>query len=126
MRTAEDIETYLLAAGYPYERIGEGMWRVADEADGVDNIIIVITGSVLTCQVKLFELPEQVPAQLFRRMLEMNAYDLVHGAFGVAENNVILIDSLELNNLDHNELQATIEGLAMGVELAHDRLASLL
>lgn len=127
MRNVEDIETYLIDAGYPFERLkSSGMWRISDDADNVDNIIAVITGNVLTCQVKLFELPAQVPANLFRRMLEMNATDMVHGSFAISGDDVLLIDSLELGNLDRNELQATIEGLAMGVELAHGELSPML
>lgn len=126
MRTVEDIENYLVVSGYPHERIGEGMWRVSDEVDEIDNIIVVITGNVLTCQVKLFDLPENASNELLRRMLEMNAVDLVHGAFALNGTSVLLTESLELDNLDRNELQATIEAMAMGIRLSHQEIRALL
>ena len=126
MRTAEDIENYLIAASYPFDRVSENMWRVSDETNDVDDIFLIVTGQVLTCQLRLFKLPNRENTALFRRMLEMNFADLVHGAFAISGDDVLLIEALELDNLDRNELQATVEAMGLGARLTYRELANLL
>jgi hypothetical protein len=49
------------------------------------------------------------PAALFRRLLELNARQLVHASYGIDDDRVVLSSALELENLDFNELQATLD-----------------
>jgi hypothetical protein len=48
-------------------------------------------------------------AGLYKRLLELNATDLVHAAYALEESDVILTETLELENLDFNEFQATVD-----------------
>ena len=63
------------------------------------------------------EVPEDEGScgRLFRRLLELNASDLVHGAYGVEEGDVILSESLELENLDFNEFQASVDSMQLAL-----------
>ncbi len=51
----------------------------------------------------------------FEELLKLNATDLFHGSYGLDGDNVILIDTLEVETLDIEELQASID--AMGLAL---------
>jgi hypothetical protein len=57
-------------------------------------------------------------------MLELNLTDLVHGAYALEENNVVLVDTLQTENLDLNELQASIESLAFAAVQNYEELSS--
>jgi hypothetical protein len=61
------------------------------------------------------EVPED-PKDLFENLLKMNRA-LVHGAFALDEagKKVIFRDTLQLDNLDLNELEASIDALSMGL-----------
>ncbi len=61
--------------------------------------------------------PEDVDdqLQLYRTLLELNATDLVHGAYGLEDGEVVLGDTLELENLDFSEFRASLESLALAV-----------
>ena len=48
-------------------------------------------------------------ATLFRQLLELNARQLVHASYGLDDKHVVLSSALELENLDFNELQATLD-----------------
>ena len=54
--------------------------------------------------------------ELFKRLLQMNR-DLVHGAFVLDENSeyILFRDTLQLENLDRNELEATIHSLSLAL-----------
>ena len=53
---------------------------------------------------------------MYRRLLQMNR-TLVHGAFAIDEDGKIVLfrDTLQLENLDHNEVEGTIEALSLAL-----------
>jgi hypothetical protein len=57
--------------------------------------------------------PEQ--AALFRKLLELNAKQLIHAAYGLDDSHIVLSGALELENLDFNELQATLDEIDMAL-----------
>ena len=57
-------------------------------------------------------------------LLELNATDLVHGAYGLEGDEVILVDALELQDLDYSEFQASLESLSLAVT-SHVQLLGL-
>ena len=60
-------------------------------------------------RVKVMELPENGEAdRLCRRLLELNATDLLHGSYGIQGNEVVLTEALELSHLDYEEFLASL------------------
>ncbi len=116
MVTREDVESYLLRAGLDHEEISEGMWLVRAGAPDA-GIVIHLSPPLLVFRMKVMDLPgdEQRCAGLFRRLLELNATDLVHAAYALEEGDVILSESLEVENLDFNEFQATLDSFQMAL-----------
>jgi hypothetical protein len=115
MVTQQDIEIYLDESGFPFEKISDSVWRVESPEDNVKNIIISYADPILLLRINLMKIPEKKREQLYERLLKLNAKDIPHGAFGVEDNQIVLIDSLQLENLDRNELEASIESLAFTV-----------
>jgi hypothetical protein len=120
MISREDIESYLIRAELDYEEIGEGMWLVRPEGDeetGGPAIVASYLPPVLLLRTVIREVPEGESAQLriYRRLLELNASDLVHGAYGLEDGEIVLADTLELENLDFTEFRASLESLALAV-----------
>lgn len=126
MRTAEDIESYLIDSSYSFERLNDTLWRVSDEAEDVENLLIYITETVLNFQVMLFDLPPEPSVALLQRLLELNDASLIHGAFAIHNGKVILIGALELTNLDRNELQAMVESMSLAVIQHYEELKALI
>ena len=123
MLTREEVEGYLLRMGLDHEEIGEGMWLAG--SGGGPGIVIHLSPPLLVFRMKVMDLPADEPrcAQLFRRLLELNATDLVHGAYALEEGDVIMTETLETENLDFNEFQATIDSFQMALATHMDALA---
>ena len=51
----------------------------------------------------------------FRQLLEFNARDLVHGSYGLEGEHVVLTDTLELENLDYNEFEASFDSVTLAL-----------
>lgn len=118
------IEGYLINSGITYELLGEGMWVVHDEFDTVDNIIVQHSDPLVMFRVKLMELPEDPAMQtaLFRKLLELNATEMLTGAYGIDGDAIVALETLQAENLDLNEFQAAIDGLTMAITDHYDEL----
>jgi len=112
MKSAEDIESYLLRTGVPYETIKPGIWLV--KIDG-SSLVVSIAGPVVAFRLKVMELPRSGREELYRTLLALNTTEMVHGAFGLEGDTVVIVDALELENLDLNEFQAVVDDMAMAV-----------
>jgi hypothetical protein len=116
VRSREDIESYLSRAEVQYEVVGEDdMWLVRDSSLG-ENIAVKIAGSLLLFRVKVLDLSGvEEEAALFRELLKLNATDLVHGSYGISEGAIVLTCTLEVENLDFNELQAVLDDFSLAL-----------
>jgi hypothetical protein len=100
------------------------MWLVKAGASDA-AIVIHLSAPLLVFRMKVMDQPsdEARCSALFRRLLELNATDLVHAAYALEEGDVILTESLETENLDFNEFQATIDSFQMALASHLEALA---
>ena len=115
MVSQEAVEGFLIRMDLDYDEVDEGMY-LAHGQNGGAGVVVHRSEPVLVLRLKMMDLPagsEQGQAELYRTLLELNATDIVHGAYGIEEGELILTDTLELENLDFTELQASIESLQL-------------
>jgi hypothetical protein len=116
MMTREDLESYLIRMEHDFEEIEESMWRIESGDDGVP-VVVIYTPPVVVLRLKVMNLPsvadDRRSVVLFRRMLELNATDIVHGSYGIEAEEIVLSDALELETLDFVELRSSYESLTM-------------
>ena len=116
MVTREDIESFLVRMDGNSEEVEPGMW-VAHTPDDGARMVVHYSPPLVVLRTKVLDVPgdEQRCTELYRRLLELNATDLVHGAYGIEEGDIILSDSLELENLDFNEFQASVDSMQLAL-----------
>ena len=122
MKTADDIESYLMKMDLQTDEAREGTWLVRG-LTGIDNMIITLAGPVLVFRVKVMDLPKHHREELYRTLLELNATEMMHGAYGIEGESIVISDALQLENLDFNEFAATVEDISLAVASHHGRLA---
>jgi hypothetical protein len=116
MVTRDDVERYLLRMELDFEEVEEGMWVVQTQEDGA-SLVVNHTPPLLVFRLKVMDVPtdEKKCTELYQKLLEMNVNELVHAAYGLEEGDVILTASMQLQNLDFNEFQATIDSFQMAL-----------
>lgn len=118
MVTREDVQLWLdrLAGGeLTVREVEPGLWLV-DIPEGAE-VVVSYAPPVVILRVRVMELPASEPrrAELFRQLLQYNARELVHGSYGLEGEHVVLTDTLELENLDYSEFQASFDSLALAL-----------
>ena len=93
----------------------EGIVVVEDEERGIKNLVVDYEEPILIFEQMVMPVPAK-PGDLFRRLLQMNR-TLVHGAFALDEEGkrVLYRDTLQVANLDLNEVEGTIESLSLAL-----------
>ncbi len=88
---------------------------VEDPENGIQNLIVDCEQPILILEQVIMETPENA-GDFFKRLLQMNR-TLVHGAFCLDEEGkrIIFRDTLQLENLDLNELEASIHSLSLAL-----------
>jgi len=88
---------------------------VDDEDNGIKNLVLDCEEPILVLEQIILKVPSD-PGLLYKRLLQMNR-NLVHGAFVVDENETVVLfrDTLQLENLDRNELEASIQALSLAL-----------
>ena len=66
MKSAEDVESYLLRMGVPYETLNPGFWVV--KTDG-PPLAVSLAGPVVAFRLKVMDLPRTGREELYRALL---------------------------------------------------------
>ena len=115
MKTAEDIESFLDQLEFDFEKPRPNDTWLVHCSDHIDKLVITIAGPVVVFRVKVMELPRASREELFRTLLELNATEMMHGAYGIEDDAVVITDTLQLENLDYNEFAATVDDITLAV-----------
>jgi len=120
MLTRDDIESFLdrlTAEGANYEEVEQGLWVVRPGGPLELDVVVHFSPPVVLLRVKVMNVPDDDGkcADLNRRLLELNANDLVHGAYGIAQNSIVLTEALELEHLDYEEFLAAYESMTLAL-----------
>jgi hypothetical protein len=120
MKTKEDIEAYLdriAAEGATYSAVEPGLWVVKPGGELDFDLVVHCSADVVLLRVKVMDTPQDEAEQLvlFRRLLEFNSEDLVHGSYGLDAGAVVLTDTLPLGHLDYEEFQASYESITLAL-----------
>jgi hypothetical protein len=111
MRTEQDVEAYLLRLNRRYRSIDSqpGTFSVSTSGE-MPEAIIRVEPPLVVVRVHIGNvLAESSREALFRQLLELNAQRLVHASYGLDGSTIVLSSALELENLDFNELEATLD-----------------
>lgn len=127
MRTASDVEAYLLKMNRRFRAVDDqpGMFLV-DGGAGLPSVAVRVDPPLVVVRVHIGNAaPTSDMAAFYRRLLELNARELVHASYGVDQGRVVLSSALELENLDYNELEATMDEIDLALSQQLPALAKL-
>jgi hypothetical protein len=129
MVTREDVEAFLDRLGTDgatHSEVEPGLWIVRPSGPLDFDVVITHNPPVLLLRVKVMPIPADAAevAALSRRLLELNATDLLHGSYGIDADAIVLTEALELAHLDYEEFLASYESLTLSLTTHMRELAA--
>jgi hypothetical protein len=118
MITRDDLLSFfdrLYGGTLTVTEIEPNLWLVRTPEDA--EVVVHYAPPVVILRVRVMELPASEPrrGELFRQLLEYNARDLVHGSYGLEGDHVVLTDTLELEDLDFSEFEASFDSITLAL-----------
>lgn len=111
----EKVKSYLLELGYDItNEIPEEELVVVENPDnGIVNLIVDCEDPILIVELHLLDIKNEQPG-MYKELLKKNR-EIVHGGFVLDETGTKLLfrDTLQIENLDLNELEGTLNSLAL-------------
>jgi hypothetical protein len=129
MRTREDIEAYLSRSGHPHRELGKDMWLVSDPSDAHESIVVRMADELVLFRLKVLELARVEPNKreaFFEEVLRLNATDMVHGAYGISDGDLIMTGTLRLEYMDFSEFSGALDDFVVAVNNHYPKLREFL
>ena len=115
------------------DRLGGGTLEVEHPADSIwvihaqegASMVVSLQPPVAILRIRVMESPKEGKqrAGLYQRLLELNATDLLHGAYGLEDGHVVLTDTLALEALDYRALEASFDAMTLALATHSGALA---
>lgn len=125
MQSFDLVKNYLMELDYAItnEVPAEGILVIEREEDGIKNMILDVEEPILIMEQPLFDVrPDN--CDVMRSLLQKNM-EIVHGAFALtSDNRVVFRDTLQLENLDLNELEASLASLSLLLSEYYEEIIS--
>ena len=117
MNYSDKVKEYLIELGYQIDKEipEEQIFIISNEDNAVNSMVLDCEDNLLIIEQKLVDVTIDSPA-LWKKVLQANR-SLIYGAYVLDESGKHLIfrDTLELENLDINELEGSLNALALGL-----------
>jgi len=111
----QKVKNYLIELDYAIvtENETDQVFVIEKTDAGIKNLVIACADTILIMEQYLFELTNG-SIEILSSLLKKNR-DIIHGAFALDEagKKVIFRETLQLENLDLNELEASLNSLEL-------------
>jgi hypothetical protein len=118
------IEQYLIDLMYSYREIDKNIWLVDDPERNLAGVAVMYDDPVVVFRVVLMDAPENNRLELFTKLLELNASDIVHGAYALENNRIVLVNTLDYATMDYGEFRSTLDSFSLALVQHYPILSS--
>jgi len=109
------IESYLMDLDVSYEEVSPSAFYIEDQAKGLPGITVTLEEPIVIIRARVMKVPEGKREGLFEKLLRLNGTDMVHGAYGLDGDDIVLVDTLEYDTMDKPEFEATLDSISLAL-----------
>jgi hypothetical protein len=109
------VEDYLISLGVSYEEPQAGTWVVEDAGKGLVGIGISYADPIVIISAPAMKAPSKNREAFFAELLKLNYSGLLHGAYALDGDEVLLIDTLEYATMDKEEFEASLDAIGFAL-----------
>ena len=109
------IEQYLIDLKYNYQELRPNFWLIDDSDHDLEGIVVTYVDPLVVFRVQVMSVPGHDQEGFFKKLLELNASDMINCAYGLEGEKVVITGSLEFETLDYNEFRATVDAIGLAL-----------
>jgi len=109
------IEQYLIDLKYSYSEVKPNLWLLDDTEHDLEGIAVIYADPLVIIRVQVMNAPEKNRLEFFAKLLELNACDMMHGAYGLEGEKVVIINTMEYETLDYDEFRAVLDAISLAL-----------
>ena len=110
------IEQYLIDLMLSYRQLDTNLWLLEDEEHTLQGVAVMQAEPLVIVRAEIMDVPKNNVLELFTKLLELNATDLIHGAYALEGNQkVVLLDALEYDTIDLGDLRAVLDSFSFAL-----------
>lgn len=123
MPIADELCSYLSQMHVAYDLVREGTWKVGSDHELGDLWITLVAQAVLF-RGRLMPVPRdgRKKEELFRCLLELNAVEMCHGAYGIEGDWVVVSETMSVENFAYEQFANIVEELHLALATHRRRL----
>ncbi|MDR2404368.1 MAG: YbjN domain-containing protein [Spirochaetaceae bacterium] len=109
------IEQYLIDLMLTYREVDKNMWLLDDQEHNLEGIAVMYDDPLVVFQVAVMDAPAKNRLELFTKLLELNASDVLHGAYALEDDKIVLINTLDYDTMDFGEFRSTLDAFGLAL-----------
>ena len=109
------IEQYLIELKYSYREVKPNMWLLDDAENDLEGVIVMYDEPLVIFRTQIMNTPKENKLEFYKKLLELNAKDMIHGAYGLEGDKVVIVNTMEYESLDFSEFRAALDAISMAL-----------
>jgi len=109
------IEQYLIDLMLTYQQIGPNLWLLDDDEQALNGVAVMQAEPLVIVRAEIMDVPQHNVLELFTKLLELNATDVIHGAYALENQKIVLLDALQYDTMDLGELRAVLDSFSFAL-----------
>lgn len=115
MMDSNKLESYLINLDLTYEKLDSYTWLITDTEKGLENVFIIFEDPLVILRVDVMQVPKKNREALFEKLLILNGSDLIHGAYALDNEKIIITETFVHDTIDFEEFQASLDAISLAL-----------
>ena len=109
------IEQYLIDLMLTYQQIDSNLWLLDDEEHSLQGVVVMQTDPLVIVRAEIMDIPKDNLLELYTKLLELNATDIIHGAYALDKSKIVLIDTLHYETMSYEDFRAVLDSFSLAL-----------
>ncbi|MCL2092794.1 MAG: YbjN domain-containing protein [Treponema sp.] len=117
------IEQFLIDLKYNYQEIKKNFWLLDDSEHNLEGIAVIHEDPLVIIEVQVMETPKKKREEFYAKLLELNASNMTHGAYGLEGGKVVITYTLEHETLSLEVFREALDAISLALTQHYSILA---
>ena len=109
------IEQYLIDLMITYQQVDENIWLLDDEERSLQGVVVMLADPMVVIEAEIMDIPKNNLLELYTKLLELNASDVIHGAYALENKKIVLVDTLHYETMDYEDFRAVLDSFSLAL-----------